>query len=572
MVPPQRLRRLKLSVVALGLCLVGLAWLFSQGPVAGDPAYRRAAKTIPLTDVSPWGANFFLHLEPDDWNQRHTVEAARAAGIRWAKQHIPWYDVQGQDGEFQWSKFDRIVDILVENDMEIIARLDFPGAWEPAAAWVPAEKQGPPNNSPPADPERYGAYVAATVRHFKGRVRFFQIWNEPNLLAEWGFNPEHPVDPAEYVDLLAAAAKAAREADPDVVILSAPLAINNETVDLMGNMSDLAYLERLYEAGAAEHFDVLSVNAFGLNQSPDEDPATDRLNFRRVELQRKVMERAGDDCKAVWANEYGWNAAPEGLSSIWSSVTSEEQARWTVDGVRYADRNWPWAGVFSIWFFRHCCQDSRDPVSFFAMMDEDFNPRRIYDAVMQAAAAPQIAGPGVWGERSAPVRLGRQRDWDWRWEGSPEERQRGCGGAFLGETSHALDRRYIESDLPSAGLKLDFQGTAAAIRIRRGPGAGTLEWRIDGAGDFRREVLQGDAGWDWLDLAESLGPGLHELELRLGPAGGSLAIDAFRVDIDPKADRSRPWKLTLGLAALALLMGILIDGRSLARRLDIDAA
>ena len=68
----------------------------------------------------------------------------------------------------------------------------------------------------------YGDFVYHFVEHYRGRVRYIQIWNEPNLYIEWG---NRPVDPAGYVELLRIAYQRAKEADPNVYVLSAPLAI-----------------------------------------------------------------------------------------------------------------------------------------------------------------------------------------------------------------------------------------------------------------------------------------------------------------------------------------------------------
>ena len=80
------------------------------------------------------------------------------------------------------------------------------------------------------------------------------------------------------------------------------------------------------------------------------------LNFRRVELLRDIMVKNGDANKPIWFDEYGWNASPETLpeeeKNYWRHVPLEQQAKWTVDGVRYARKNWPWAGVIAIWYFR----------------------------------------------------------------------------------------------------------------------------------------------------------------------------------------------------------------------------
>ena len=81
-------------------------------------------------------------------------------------------------------------------------------------------------------------------------------------------------------------------------------------------------------------------------------------------------------------------------------------------------------------------------------------------------------------------------------------------------------------------------------------------------------MLQGPDGWDWLVLESALAPGPHELELEVGAAGGSVAIDGFRVSTDPTADPRRPWLLTLGGLSVGLLLLAFVDARAIVRRLD----
>jgi len=523
MVPPPLLHRIRLTLLALAVVLVCLGWLVARprpASVANGPVHME--RSIPLTDVAPYGANFFLEREADPWVMRRTVEMARQAGIRWAKQQFLWAYIEPESGRYEWQAYDAIVDLLLANDIEVIARLDWPPDWVAKQPWV-AESFRRRQNAPPADVQDYARFVAATVRHFQGRVRFYQVWNEPNLLSEWGFNPAHPVDPAEYVELLAAAAGAARAVDPNVVILLAPLAINVESVDLAGNMSDLDYLRGLYEAGAGPYFDVLTANAFGMDQPPEAEPSAAVLNFRRVELQRAVMERFGDAAKPVWLNEYGWNAAPDSArEAIWQRVDEERQAEWTVAGVRLADQRWPWSGVFSIWYFRQWGDlDPARAVYYFRMVDVDFTPRRVYAAVQSDAAGRFVAGTGTWAERSAPVALpvdpvARMR-WNWVW------------------ADGARDRGALESSEPGATLSFPFRGRGVEVRLLTGPQAGSVHVELDGRrvpgadGGPIWPLQAPEPGWRWLTLADGLGAGVHELRLTVGTAGGQVAIDSFRV-------------------------------------------
>src|SRR5438067_931842 len=240
-------------------------------------------------------ANFFLQQEVEAWKKEQTLQLAENAGIGWVKQQFAWEEAEPSRGNFTWQKFDELVDLYAQHHMQVIARLDRPPNWTKKD---PRFKQGPPD-----DPADFGAFVFAFVTHFKGRVRYIQVWNEPNLLSEWGGRPPSP---AEYLRLLQVAYVRAKQADPDVQVLSAPLAPTIEQSPIA--LDDLLYLAELYQLGGQRSFDILSANAFGQDRAPDDAPSLDRLNFRRVELERNVMALYGDSAKPVWINEYGWNA------------------------------------------------------------------------------------------------------------------------------------------------------------------------------------------------------------------------------------------------------------------------
>ena len=375
-----RKRKLILRWVGGGLLLLGLLGALSVGLVQLGvlPFAAWPAPATPHTDVNPYGANFFLAREVEPWKQEKTLEMAQAAGIGWIKQQFSWEEIEPQHkGEFDWAKYDRIVDLADRYGLQIIARLDRPPDW--------TRQNNQFKTRPPDDFEDYGDFVYEFVRRYKGRVGYIQIWNEPNLTAEWGFER---VDAVVYTRLLEVAYRRAKEADPEVVVLSGPLAITLEDASMRGNHNDLVFLEQMYRAGAGDYFDILSANAFGLDRPPEDPPAPDVLNYRRVELQRAIMERYGDEDKPIWINEYGWNAPPAGFPEdllTWERVTEAEQAEWTVRGITWGREHWPWLGVVNIWYFRQVGDVPPDRAAYyFALVDPQFNPRPVYEAVRQA--------------------------------------------------------------------------------------------------------------------------------------------------------------------------------------------
>ena len=525
----------------------------------------RPARTVPNTDVNPYGADFFLAREVEPWKRERTVEMAQQAGLGWAKQQFAWAEIEplrkGEfidpvSGESSWEKFDRLVDLYRANGLQVIARLDRAPAW--------ARIQGTRAETPPTSFEDFGDFVYAFVEHFRGRVQYIQIWNEPNIYPEWG---EQAADPDSYTEMLKIAYQRAKEADPDVYVLSAPLAITlgepHPDPGKWRSMPDGEYLEAMYEAGAGGYFDILSANAFGFDLPPDDPPDPNVLNFRRVELQREIMEQHGDSGKAVWVNEYGWNAAPDYFAKedlVWKRVSEEEQAEYTLQGIELAQRDWPWAGVFNIWYFRQTGQQYTpdDAAYYFRVVDVDFTPRRVYDAVQDATGALFVASPGHFEETNPAVAAGS----GWRSVIAPE----------------ASGQALLRSTEPGAGLTFTFRGHSVDLLARQGPQEGRLFVTLDG-----RSVAglpTDDQGRSYLDLraqdtvwqarrpiASGLATDQHVVRLTVDDgARGPANVDAFEVNAgQPPAFPVLPVAI-LGVLLLALAAALIWDLRSRPRR------
>jgi hypothetical protein len=377
--------------------------------------------------ANPYGVNTFLQLEADPENVRRSMAAMRDAGIGWARQQFPWEDIEiHARGDFEdrrnephrsaWEKYDRIVDMAEDHGIQLLVRLDDPPNWAYASE-EPVTHLGPPD-----DLEAYGDFVAAVVERYCGRVRYYQVWNEPNIYPEWG---EGDVDPLGYAELIGVAAQRAREACDDVVIVSAALAPTTEAGGR--NMDDLEYMQALYDAGWADDFDVLAVNAFGLWTGPtDRRVSPDRTNFSRAMLARDVMVRNGDADKAVWITEMGWDSPPPDMEAPYGRVDEETRALYTEYAYRRMAEEWPWAGPGFLWFLRRPNWDWHErPEGWFRILEPDWTQTPAYDAMAEMGSETPVlhrgrheahdvglAYSGVWLDEEGPggraVRVGSQ--------------------------------------------------------------------------------------------------------------------------------------------------------------------
>ena len=425
----------RLGLVALVLLLMGEVALFAPFLDPAATAEPRLPHAIPLSEVQPYGVNTFLHKEVDSWKKDTTVVMARDMGAAWIKQQFPWAEIEYRldperpfwdvkNNQNAWTKFDNIVSLAGQNGLRIIARIDSAPAWARPDGSSP---KAPPSSERMAD---FGNFIFEFVRRYNGSVSAIQVWNEPNLRGEW--DTGRPVNPAEYAEMLKVAYTRAKEANPDIIVLAAPLATNNESLAYDGNLNEIDYMQGLYDAGAHGYFDAMAANAYGTNFPPEDEPSRERLNFRRVELLREVMVRNGDADKSVWFNEYGWNASPPDMPESelrWGRVTLQQQADYTVRGIEYAREHWPWAGVFTIWYLRQVGDIPRTKSEYyFGLVNEDFVTTDAYRLVTaRATTVDKVAAPGEWGPLSPAVQA--PPDWQIRLS------DRVPGGAYVSPLS-----------------------------------------------------------------------------------------------------------------------------------------
>ena len=516
------------------------------------------ADMVPIrhVGVNPLGVNTFLEQEAEVSKRRRTMEMIRDAGIGWIRQQFPWEDIErpakGQYwderwGHSSWDKYDNIVDLAQEYGLKLIVRLDLPPKWaHPDNLWP---------HTPPDDFDDYGDFVYTVVSRYRGKVKYYQLWNEPNLSIEWGGKP---VDAREYVRLLKIGYQRAKEADPDAVVISAALAPTIE--ESWRALNDLVYLQQMYDAGARGYFDIMSTMAYGLRSGPDDRRLALRdVNFSRPLLIREIMVRNGDASKPIWASEMGWNAQPESVSAepVFGRVSEELQARYTVRGFERAAEEWPWMGVMSIWFFKRADDRERDqPFYYFRMAEPDLTPLPVYHAVKEYGSSPRTVRRGY--SQEDHWALDYQGDW-----------------ADVDRTEASLGRMKVAARAGASVAAL-FRGTDLTLVVPRGPDLAAAIVEIDGSpakanllprdGEGRAvvELSAEESLWQQqVPVASGLPNEVHRLEIR---TAGPFALDGLVVDV-----RQTGWPLLAVLipAVAGLALGTAI-GLALALRKRLE--
>jgi polysaccharide biosynthesis protein PslG len=346
------------------------------------------------------GVNSFLELEAEPAKREKQLQLMAEASIGWIRQKFTWQDIEisgrgnftdtrnDLDGDGKadpvdaWAKYDMIVRLAGQYNIQIIARLGAPPAWSQAEGLKGTF-------APPENYADFVAYAAAVAGRYKGQISHYQVWNEPNLSHEWG---GQPVDPVAYTDLLCQTYRALKAVDPNIKVISGAIA---PTIDLSGyNLNGFIFLQRMYDAGAANCFDILGAQGYGLFSSPaDQRLRITTINYAYPLWLRDMMVANDDAEKPIWVGEMAWNAVPSEAENAnisdrlaYGQVTEAQSAAYAVEAYERAAREWPWMGVICYWFFKRADESEiNQSWYYFRMVDPDFTLRPVYFALKDYA-------------------------------------------------------------------------------------------------------------------------------------------------------------------------------------------
>jgi hypothetical protein len=484
--------------------------------------------------MNPYGVNTFLQNEVEPAKREEAMRLIAEAGIKWIRQEFPWEDIEIHGkGNFEdrrhephqsaWAKYDHIVELAEKYDINIMARLSNPPAWTRALTNT-VGSFAPPDNL--AD---YGDFVEAVATRYKGRIPAYQIWNEPNIYPEWG---EYPISAEEYTELLKEGYTRIKAIDPDAIVVMGALAATIEldrarryapdgALISPGGLSDVLFLQQMYDTGAAPYFDVLAMQGYGLWSGPTDRRMQPRvLNFSRPLYIRDVMVRNGDAHKAIWLSELGWNALPpdSGLPPVYGQVTAEQQARYAAIAYRRMQREWPWLGVGFYWFFKQADDRERDinPQYYFRMVEPDFTPLPVYQAIKEQVHQPPVMYPGRHGANH----------WAVTYKGNWE-----------------LQAKALHSANPGDSATFTFEGSGLSLLL--GKTGGRVSVQIDDSAPV--ELTPDDKSPQVVASSLVQKPHSVGVEVREGP----VEINGFIVESRPSLTLSRVGSAVMVLATVA---------------------
>ena len=228
----------------------------------GRRTYRgehRFGRMIPAgpTPGREEGFLFGLCGHPERVTPEAAAKEAQLVGLCGAKilrLDFSWSRIQPEPGKWDFSIFDRLVEEFGRNGVELQCLLGYSVPWAVAADFQPKD---PSRKGIPALPdcELYGAYAAAVAERYRERIRYFEIWNEPDIVSFANFPGE------KYMELLRAGYAAVKRAAPEAIVMNGGIG-SAYTNDIPHPGNNNGVLDLLLADGG-KHFDLFAFHSHG---------------------------------------------------------------------------------------------------------------------------------------------------------------------------------------------------------------------------------------------------------------------------------------------------------------------
>jgi hypothetical protein len=154
-----------------------------------------------------------------------------------------WKDLEPSSGVFSWSYLDAWVAEAKANNKDVL--LTFGGV--PGWAGGGTTFANPPSDVDIGDVQ-WQTFVTALVTRYKGKIGFYEGWNEPDLKQRWLGTA------AQMVTMMKDAYTIIHATDPDAKLLSPSPST--------GNQWNIHFLPQYFEEGGAPYQDIIGMHAY----------------------------------------------------------------------------------------------------------------------------------------------------------------------------------------------------------------------------------------------------------------------------------------------------------------------
>ncbi len=237
-------------------------------------------------------------------------------GLTWVRLQSGWMRTEKEKGVYDFAWLDDIVDNLLRRNLKPWMCLCYgnPIYSEYAAPFFGAA--GCPPIETEEEREGWRNYVMALVKHFHGRVEYYEVWNEPDMKSHWKHSYDEGVykeNPVEYGIFCRDTANAVHEADPEAKVIGLCIA----------HGYNLTYLSTAFQQGLGDCIDALTFHVYAVD---------DTLRPGFVKTLRALVDEYNPNIEII-QGEAGTQSRSDGSGALRRCAwTPERQTKYLLRG------------------------------------------------------------------------------------------------------------------------------------------------------------------------------------------------------------------------------------------------
>lgn len=248
----------------------------------------------------------FEKLDRKAFDPAAAYDQVAQLGVHYVRIQSGWQRTERAEGVYDFAWLDDIVDNIIARGQEPWIDLCYGNDLynELARRYYGAVGCAPISSE--REKRAWESYVCALVARYRGRVQWFEIWNEPDGLFCW----KHGVSAAEYGDFAVETANAIHRANPQAKVIGGVL-----------THIDLPYFKTMLDRGVADAVDALSFHRYN----------ADEMNaLAEIRALRALINRYNPRVQII-QGESGTQSDSRGAGALRGGAwTPEKQAKYTL--------------------------------------------------------------------------------------------------------------------------------------------------------------------------------------------------------------------------------------------------
>ncbi|MDJ0553662.1 MAG: glycosyl hydrolase [Microcoleaceae cyanobacterium MO_207.B10] len=205
------------------------------------------------------------------------------AHLRLSDAYVEWGRLEPEKGKWDFELLDKYIDISEKYNVGLLLTL---GQTPPWASARPTDRS-PYRAGWSAEPkniEDWRNYIRTVATRYKGKIPYYEIWNEPNLKGFFSGTPE------TMWNLVKEAYQILKEIDPNITVVSPSMTTVEEGI---------VWLEKFLRDGVKNYADVIGYHFYVPNGTPEK-------MLSEILRVKKVMAKYGVEKMPLWNTETGW--------------------------------------------------------------------------------------------------------------------------------------------------------------------------------------------------------------------------------------------------------------------------